>query len=301
MRSTSSIRRRERFASSRSAAHPPGRRTARGSRTRANGQVYVANADGAGEVAVGAGDAPSWSPDGSALAVSPPDGLGIAQIYVLHLSDGSATQLTFGTTSALLPAWSPDGATIVFDTQSTLYAVSRAGRRRARDHAAGAGQAAAQRGAPDGARLAVVAANGQVWIANADGSGAHQVTYTLIGAESSPERPAWSPDGGQIAWTQGADLCVTDPRGTVRRLTFTQQAAALPGCASELAAECAAAGRRRERRPEQRDELRLESGRARRDVRQQRLVERGVAQGAAAARLRESHGKRAHGDDDAAR
>src|SRR5439155_1116544 len=68
-----------------------------------------------------------------------------------------------------------------------------------------------------------VAANGQVWIANADGSNARQITYTLLGAESAPERPAWSPDGGQIAWTQGADLCVTDATGTVRRLTYTQQ------------------------------------------------------------------------------
>ena len=210
-----------------------------------NGQVYVANADGAGEVAVGAGDAPSWSPDGGALAVSRPDGLGIAQIYVLHLSDGSATQLTFGTTSALLPAWSPDGATIVFDTQSTLYAVSpQGGGVRAITLPVQVNGGAAW--APDGARLAVVAANGQVWIANADGSAAHQVTYTLIGPESSPERPAWSADGGQIAWAQGPDLCVTDPRGTVRRLTFTQQGqpfqAALPSWQPGAQAIVAASG-----------------------------------------------------------
>ena len=295
---TSSTRRPERFASvavgGAPAWSPDGARLAYAR----NGQVYVANADGGGEVGVGAGNAPSWSPDGGALAVSRPDGLGIAQIYVLHLSDGSATQLTFGTTSALLPAWSPDGATIVFDTQSTLYAVSPQGggvRAIALPVQVNGGAA----WAPDGARLAVVAANGQVWIANADGSGAHQVTYTLIGPEGSPERPAWSADGGQIAWTQGPDLCVTDPRGSVRRLTFTQQGQPFRGCASELAAGCAG-DRRRERRPEQCDELRLESGRARRDVRQQRLVERGVAQGAAAARLREPHGKRADGDDDPA-
>ena len=120
---------------------------------------------------------------------------------MLRLSDGSATQLTFGTGSALLPAWSPDGQTIVFDTQSTLDAVSP--RAATRTHpVAGADR---RRGgwSPDGGRFAVRRGNGQVWIANADGSSAHQVTYTLFGAESSPERPAWSPDGGQIAWTQG--------------------------------------------------------------------------------------------------
>jgi hypothetical protein len=189
-----------------------------------NGQVYVANADGSGEAAVGAGSSPSWSPDGGALAVSRADGLGILQVYVLRLADGTATQVTFGTGSALLPAWSPDGQTIVFDTQSSLYAVSPQGGNvqpvALPVHVDGG--AAWSR---DGSRFAFVAANGQVWIANADGSNAHQVTYTLVGAESTPERPAWSPDGGQIAWAQGADLCMTDASGSVRRLTYTQQGA----------------------------------------------------------------------------
>ena len=189
-----------------------------------DGQVYVANADGTGEVAVGAGRYPSWSPDGSALAVSRADGFGILQVFVLHVSDGSATQLTFGTANALLPAWSPAGTAIVFDTQSSLDAVPPQGGAVSAiplpvQVAGGVGWSA------DGGRFAFVAANGQVWLANADGSNAHQLTYTLDGAESSPERPAWSPDGGQIAWAQGADLCTTDTSGTVRRLTFTQQGA----------------------------------------------------------------------------
>ena len=187
-----------------------------------DGQVYVANADGTGETVVGPGRYPSWSPDGGALAVSRTDGLGILQVYVLRLADGSAQQVTFGTGSALLPAWSPDGATIVFDTQSNLYEVSpQGGDVRTVALPVHVDGGAAWSG--DGGRLAFVAANGQVWIANADGTNAHQLTYTLVGAESTPERPAWSPDGGQIAWTQGMDLCMTDAGGSVRRLTYTQQ------------------------------------------------------------------------------
>lgn len=192
-----------------------------------DGEVYVANADGGGETAVGAGHYPSWSPDGSALAVSRGDGFGILQVFVLHVSDGSATQLTFGTANALLPAWSPAGTSIVFDTQSSLDAVPPQGGSTTAiplpvQVAGGVAWSA------DGARFAFVGANGQVWLANADGSSAHQLTYTLTGAESTPERPAWSPDGGQIAWTQGADLCTTDTNGVVRRLTFTTLQAALP-------------------------------------------------------------------------
>jgi hypothetical protein len=186
-----------------------------------DGQVYVAKADGTGEVAVGAGNYPSWSPDGGALALSRPDGLGIVQVYVVRLADGGTTQLTFGTASAALPAWSPDGSTIVFDSGAALYAVPSAGG----DVRAIPLPTQVDGGAswsPDGGRLAFVAANGQVWIAGTDGSGGHQVTYTLFGPGSAPDRPTWSPDGGLIAWTQGADLCVTDPAGAVRRLTFTQ-------------------------------------------------------------------------------
>jgi dipeptidyl aminopeptidase/acylaminoacyl peptidase len=187
-----------------------------------NGQIYVANADGTGETAVGAGSDPSWSPDGSALAVARADGLGIQQIYVLRLADGTATQLTFGTTNGLLPAWSPDGQTIVFDTQSTLDAVSaQGGTVRAIPLPVSTNGGATW--SPGGDLFAFVAGNGQVWVARADGSGAHQVTYTLVGASATPDRPAWSPDGGQIAWTQGADLCTTDLSGAVRRLTFTPQ------------------------------------------------------------------------------
>jgi hypothetical protein len=198
-----------------------------------NGQIYISSADGTGETAVGAGDDPSWSPDGSALAVARVDGSGIQQIYVLRLADGTSTQLTFGTANALLPAWSPDGGTIVFDTQSTLDAVSaQGGTVRAIPLPVPTNGGATW--SPGGDLLAFVAGNGQVWVARADGSGAHQVTYTLLGASATPDRPAWSPDGGQIAWTQGGDLCTTDLSGAVRRLTFTQQTsqavvASLPG------------------------------------------------------------------------
>jgi TolB protein len=58
-----------------------------------NKTVYVAEADGSGAVAVGAGEFPAWSPDGSRLVVSRSDGKAF-QLIVLGLTDGSSTQLT---------------------------------------------------------------------------------------------------------------------------------------------------------------------------------------------------------------
>jgi TolB protein len=138
------------------------------------GEVYVANADGSAEKAVGAGNDPSWSQDGAALAVSRADGLGIRQIYVLQLGDGTSTQLTFGTANALLPAWSPDGQTIVFDTQSTLDAVpAQGGAVRAMPLPVQTNGGASW--APGGDRIAFVAGNGQVWMASSAGSADYQV------------------------------------------------------------------------------------------------------------------------------
>jgi hypothetical protein len=74
--------------------------------------------------------------------------------------------------------------------------------------------------------LAFVDAGGQVRTIRPDGTEMRQLTYTLVGTTGRVARPAWSPDGGSIAWTSNADLCVTDLAGHVTRITREQQTAA---------------------------------------------------------------------------
>jgi TolB protein len=190
-----------------------------------NKTVYVAEPDGSGAVAVGAGEFPAWSPDGSRLVVSRSDGKAL-QLVVLGLTDGSSRQLTDLTVDATLPKWSPDSSTIAFATPTAIETIPAAG---------GTPTALATPGAaisgggpswsPDGRSVAFIDAGGQVWIAAADRSGAKQVTYTVAPPSGPIARPAWSPDGASIAFTNGADLCVTDLAGSVRRITRSQQTA----------------------------------------------------------------------------
>ena len=189
-----------------------------------NGTVLVGAAAGSGATAVGPGEYPAWSPDGGRLAVSRSTG-GVMQLVVLGLTDGSAVQLTDLAGGATVPAWSPDGSTIAFATPGGLATIPAAGGTPA-PLALGVTTSGGPSWSPDGRSLAFVDSGGQVWAAAPDGSGAHQITYTIAPPTSGAARPAWSPDGATIAFTSGADLCVTDIAGFVRRVTRNQQTAA---------------------------------------------------------------------------
>jgi dipeptidyl aminopeptidase/acylaminoacyl peptidase len=113
------------------------------------------------------------------------------------------------------PQLSPDGRTVLYAVRSTdvdanrrattTYALPLGGgsARAFPDDTTRAGEA---RWSPDGRRVAYTA-GGQLWIANADGSGRKQLT-TLNGGASGP---VWSPTGDRIAFVSAAwPDCTTD-------------------------------------------------------------------------------------------
>ena len=193
-------------------------------------QVWVMRADGGDQrpyapaAPAGGFDAsPAWSPDGAAVAfvrrrfargrivtellVTGPGGSGLRTVTRIE---------TKGSTFLSSPAWSPDGATILYtrtklDDEGTfrpsLYSIPAAGgepRRLASDSSDAAWS-------PDGQRIAFASVRdrngqrcgsdecayaGEIYVMNADGTGAARVTNDP-GDERAPD---WSGDGRRIAF-----------------------------------------------------------------------------------------------------
>lgn len=102
---------------------PDGTRIAFDSNRTGRKQVFVMKANGSDTVEIpGEASEPSWSPDSADLvAVSK------TRLLVVHLSDGSARELSPSGGSAEWPAWSPDGASIAFSARSRVFLVSPRG------------------------------------------------------------------------------------------------------------------------------------------------------------------------------
>ena len=89
---------------------------------------------------------------------------------------------------------SPDGQRIVFDLLGDLYTIPMTGGKATR-LTSGMAWDAMPRWAPDGRRVAFISdrdGGDNLWVVNADGSGARRITREVDNALSSP---AWTPDG----------------------------------------------------------------------------------------------------------
>jgi TolB protein len=158
-------------------------------------EVHTMNPDGSGDQNLGAGTAPSWSPDGTKIAFADGGGLWVmnADGSLRHqLTGANATGRVVGASSysghQSHPAWSPDGTKIAFarehcDTDPQLFCTSI---------------------------LETI---------KADGSGE---TTILQSHNPNPLDPTWSRDGGRIAFSGTvyannfccADIYAINPDGT---------------------------------------------------------------------------------------
>jgi len=147
---------------------------------------------------------PTWSPDGKQIAFAKNGSCG-TQIQVISAEGGRTREVT--TTFGVLPDWSPDGRTILYRSRDGFSIVSVRGGKsrllRSDDGDMGASWS------PDGKRIAFV--HGLDPFQSVGTTSYHSTMYTmrpgnsdvhrLLGHSCNPGTPAWSPDGGRLAFT----------------------------------------------------------------------------------------------------
>jgi len=131
------------------------------------------------------------------------------QLAVMNADGSDVRTLTAGRGSD--PAWSPDGATLAFASDSGIYLMNADGTRVAQLTHGGTEPT----WSPDGSRIAFTMSqwdstgvaptlSRRIAVVNVDGSG-----LTWLSAGPYDDSPAWSPDGIQIAFVRSFDDYLT--------------------------------------------------------------------------------------------
>jgi uncharacterized repeat protein (TIGR01451 family) len=214
--------------------------------------ISLINTDGTGNVPLGKGFAPSFSPNAKQIVFTFPNTVETRVISRMNSDGTSRVQLTesFQEQEA---AWSPDGTQIAFiseredpeyipgeDLFSTprLYLMDVDGivekkvmtKEQSHTTTHTIEREFAPTWSPDGSQLAFVGftrtASGlsrqNIYVVNTDGSGLREVTHFENGTLLGTDKLSWSPDGTKIAFAMARDIYVINIDGLSESINLTK-------------------------------------------------------------------------------
>jgi Tol biopolymer transport system component/serine/threonine protein kinase len=157
-------------------------------------------------------------------------------IYVMNADGSNLQQLTTNEADDVLPAWSPDGERIAFESTrdgiaNEIYVMNADGSNLQRLTTNEKGDYSPA-WSPDGERIAFDSyrdSNFDIYVMNADGSNIQRLTTD----EADDTFPAWAPDGERVAFHSGRDgnddIYVMNADGSnIQRLTTDEALDTLP-------------------------------------------------------------------------